>query len=473
MTTSGASERDLAASMMGDLRAAPRSALEMRGIDLGPAVEQVLFSSLRAGHAGEIGLRPRVRQLARRPVAALGALRAPQRLPRADVMVIALADVHRRLFAPVGAELGRIDAGISVIQVAAGRAAMDPRLADLPGVPRQLTRRSALALMRHRVDHRVLAAATAAWDGKVGAEVASSLRPRMIDTIGRLALEAARIDDTMAAVRPRAIVMYDEIDAWSRLVTTVAHRRGVTVVDLPHAEAVDADAIRGAGYDLMGVYGPRSAAVVAAAGVPDHRIVIVGPAGFDTLVRSARDDIDVPRRVVLAAQYRGGRMTDAVRRGVLASAVVAAREIDAAVELVPHPTEPVSAWDSILSERSHVSGVDVLVASRDALHDLLPGAALLVTGWSNSVYEAVLARVPAITVHLLEGPPPMPFAAEGIAREARDATTAAQHARALMVPEARRLALSTARAALAEHLGPLDGAATQRTAALVVRAAQV
>ncbi|MEO5985682.1 MAG: hypothetical protein ABIW50_07920 [Candidatus Limnocylindria bacterium] len=446
--------------------------LEFRGIDLGSSVEQVLFTSLRAGGPLRVGLRRRLPRLLRRPVAALSALRRTEPAHAADVLVIALADVHRRLFAPVAAEFARLDPSLTTTLMSAGRGAQDPRLAELPAVSRQLKRRSAIALMGHRVDRRRLAHAAQRWDTIVGGRVADELVPFVADTIARLAVEAARIDDTLEAVRPRAVVMYDEIDVWSRLVVRVARRHDVAAVDLPHAEAIDVEAIRGAHYDLMGVFGPRAAAVLSSAGVPDDRIVVVGPAGFDPLVRSARSDVDRPPRVILAAQYRGGRMTDQVRAGILDGALAAARAIDATVDLVPHPTEPASAWDEVVANRRHGSRGEVRIASRDSLHDLLPGSALLVTGWSNSVYEAVLAGVPAITCHLLEGPPPMPFASEGLASEARDEAAAADHARDLMRPERRQDALATARSALADHLGPLDGAAATRSAALVARAAR-
>ena len=96
--------------------------------------------------------------------------------------------------------------------------------------------------------------------------------------------------------------------------------------------------------------------------------------------------------------------------------------------------------------------------------------ALLVTGWSNSVYEAVLAGVPALTVHLLEGEAPMPFATEGIAAEARTPGDAAALARELTSAGPREAALARARTGLAAHLGALDGGATARTAGLVARA---
>jgi spore coat polysaccharide biosynthesis predicted glycosyltransferase SpsG len=113
------------------------------------------------------------------------------------------------------------------------------------------------------------------------------------------------------------------------------------------------------------------------------------------------------------------------------------------------------------------SGVDVRVEARGSLATLLPGAAVLITGWSNSVYEAVVAGVPALTVHTLASEPPMPFAREGVSVEARSSEEAAKAAAELVSDPGRSVVLRRARSALEPHLGPLDGRATRRTADLV------
>lgn len=468
-SVAGSDARAIASAMSGDLREVAGDPLRFHGIDLGPAVEQVLFTALRAG-VPRGDRRQRVLEVLRRPMAAVASLRRSGAAPRsADVMVLLLAGVHRMLFAPVEQSIGRLRPELRVVEIAAGRATRDPLLADLPSANDLLNRPSAIDLLGHSVDRRAVAVATRSWDGMVGQVQAAALRRFAAQTIIRLAVEAARIEAAVMAVRPRLVATYDEIDAWGRLLTAVAHRHDAIAVDLPHAEAVDVEAIRGVTYDLMGVYGPRAAAVVEAAGVARGRIEIVGPAHFDGLVRAARTELGRPPRVILAGQYRAGRMTDQVRSGTFACAVAAAEAIGGVLHIQPHPVELPSTWERIIAARRIPMGTEVRVESGARLHDLLPGAALLVTAWSNSVYEAVLAGVPALTVHLLDGEPPMPFAAEGIAGEARNPSGAAQLAVAYTETVTRELALATARRALADHLGPLDGAATERTAHLIMR----
>jgi hypothetical protein len=289
------------------------------------------------------------------------------------------------------------------------------------------------------------------------------------DAITRLGIEAIRLDAAVRAARPRVLVTYDEVDAWGRLLTAIAGRHGVPVVDLPHAEAVDVDAIRGVDYAAMGTFGPRAASVLQAAGVPSERIAVVGPARFDRLVHAASAPIDRPPRVLLAAQYRGRAMTHELRSTILAAAAAAADAIGGDVELLPHPTEAAASWEPAVTARRSPAGPAIRIVSDAGLHDRLRGAALLMTGWSNSVYEAVLAGVPAITVHPDPGEPPMPFAREGISTQARSVEEAAVAATRLVRDPGRSEALARAQPSLADHLGPLDGRATARTADLVAR----
>lgn len=458
--------RRLARRLVDDLRGVSPAAFRPLGLDIGPAVEQVLFLAIRDAPATDVR-RPRSRIL-RRAAGVAGIVRPGAQVERRDVLVVLLAGVHARLFRPVEAELGARLPGIAIGAATAGRAARHPDLRAVPTIARQAGWGEARALANVGVGARQLREASVRWVDRVGPERAAALRHTAGDALARLAVEAIRLEATVRRARPRVIVTYDEIDAWGRLICAVAAPRGIRVVDLPHAEAVDVEAIRGVTYDAMGVYGPRAARVLEAAGVRSERIAIVGPAGFDALAPAASQSADVPPRVVMAGQYRGRAMTDALRSSILASAVAAADSVDATLEVVPHPTESPSSWEPLVASLPSPPRA-IRIVTGAGLHDRLPGAALLVTGWSNSVYEAVLAGVPAVTVHPAAGEPPMPFAAEGIATEVHDRDEAAAAAPRLVAEPGRSAVLARARAALADHLGPLDGHAAARSADLVAR----
>jgi hypothetical protein len=151
---------------------------------------------------------------------------------------------------------------------------------------------------------------------------------------------------------------------------------------------------------------------------------------------------------------------------------LAAAEVLAPSELVvvPHPVEQAGLAASIAGDHAPPSGVAVRIARAGDLHAELPGATLLLTGWSNSVFEAALARVPAITV-CPRGVAPVDFAAEGLALAAEDPAEAAAAARRLLAPATRQELAGRAHAALRERIGPLDGRASERAARIMLEMA--
>ena len=108
----------------------------------------------------------------------------------------------------------------------------------------------------------------------------------------------------------------------------------------------------------------------------------------------------------------------------------------------------------------------VRIDSDRSLHDLLAGSWLLVTGWSNSVLEAAIARAPSIAVDP-ERRSPVRYADEGLALPATDSRSAAEAAATLLDPAVRDAAIARGREALEDHIGPLDGRASARAAALI------
>lgn len=264
----------------------------------------------------------------------------------------------------------------------------------------------------------------------------------------------------------------DEVGTWARLLPAVAHRYGIPSLDLPHAEAADSTAIRGAGYDRMAVYGPRAAEIVVAAGIDPGRITQIGAPRFDPLVglttSPARRD---PCRVVFAAQYLQRSMTRELLEHAYLGAVAAA-EVNAPAEVVvvPHPAEQPGLMQGIVDAHTAPSGVAVRLAAGDSLHAELATATLLVTGWSNAVLEAAICGVPAVTVAPV-GVAPVDFAADGLALSGADAADVAAAARRLQDPVARAEVVGRARRAVISRLGALDGRASERAARIMLQMA--
>jgi hypothetical protein len=467
--------RDQASLLLRGLTMRSPSLVEVDGIGIGPALEQQLFFALRDGTvmpgsasrlaAGSAGL---ARLVAAWAASGLSRLTPA---PEGGSMVVLVRDpTHYLVLTRLAGELRRM-AGKSLVMLRVGRAAavkpssrlLAPRLASVLG-PSQVP---TLAAFQARVAAR-LRHATATWP--------ESMQQVAARELPRIALGAIALSGAAQRWRPSLLVALDEVGTWARLLPEVARRHGVPSLDLPHAEAADPFAIRGAAYDRMAVYGERAAAALEQAGIGRDRIVQIGAPRFDALLANGlpaspptTSDGDAPRRVIYAAQYVTGQMTAEVmaecRRAAFAVAAAAA---PAELVMVPHPADPKG---SALALASHDhSGVTVRTAHGESLQDLLLDAWAMVTGWSNSVFEATIAGVPSIAVDP-GGVAPIDFAAAGLAEGADGAAAAAELAVSFLDESVRQAAISRARDALPAHIGTLDGCATERAALLMLEMA--
>jgi hypothetical protein len=110
------------------------------------------------------------------------------------------------------------------------------------------------------------------------------------------------------------------------------------------------------------------------------------------------------------------------------------------------------------------------LAKAGTLHAELPGAFVLVSGPSNTVFEASLAGVPSILVDPRDTDPGT-FAADGLAIGVADGAAAGSAARSLRDSGFRAAVLQRAREASVPYLGPPDGRAAERTAELILELA--
>jgi hypothetical protein len=479
VTAEAGAARLLARELVEDLRAADHRALGFQGVDLAGALEQQLFFAIRDGRRPAGGT---ARDLAAsagawlRPLAAAGVGLMAWRLPkpgRAPMVVLVREPTHYAVLAQVEAELQAV-AGETLALLRVGRAAaaapphaVAPRLAELmePGLATR-------ALGHHRLTRRALRVAVAVWRGRVDARRAAELFEIASVESGRIALGAAALLSAARCWRPALLAGFDEIGTLARLLPEVARSAGVPSLDLPHAEAADASAIQGASYDCMATYGPRATAVLRAAGVPAERIVEIGAPRLDPLVRLVAEGRPAgeDRQVLFAAQYVAGAMTFDVMRSCYRAALAAARAIGASeVVVVPHPAEEPGTAARVMAP---AGPVDLPVrVSNAGLHLELTRSRLLVTGWSNAVFEAAVAGIPAIAVNP-GGVAPVDFAADGLAVGASDEASAARAAASLRDEETMRAMVERARAVATQRLGPLDGRASERAARLMLSLAR-
>jgi hypothetical protein len=480
VTADAVTARRRAGELVADLRQASAGATRFEGVDLAGAIEQQLFFAIREGRPADPNGVRRLTSSATatlRPAAAFGVGLMAWRLPkpgRAPLVVLVREPTHYPVLAQIEAEL-QASAGEPLALVRVGRAAgvapahaVAPRLVELMDPPLAFR----VSAYRRRVEAGLRAAA-GAWALRVGEGRAAELRRLAGDEAGRIALGAAALLSVARRWRPRLLAAFDEIGTWARLLPEVARQDGIPSLDLPHAEAADPIAIRGAAYDCMATYGPRATAVLGEAGVTGERIVEIGAPRFDPLVRLMADAAGRPadRRVVFAAQYVTDRMTPEVHEACFRAALAAAAAFTASeLAVVPHPAEPRGTAAGLV-EGAREPPVPVRLAADSGLHAEVAGAGLLITGWSNSVFEAAVAGIPAITVNP-GGVAPVDFAADGLATGASDAASAARVAADLVDESTRDRAVARARQVAIQRLGPLDGRASERAARLMLALAR-
>jgi hypothetical protein len=438
--------------------------LSFSGIDLSGALEQQLFFALRDGApatgrpAGPIMDAVAAARMAGAGAASLAswAIRPPSQPP---IVALVRDPTHYAVVERLRDQLARESVPLAVARTGRAATFAAPRGMAAPRLVRLVDPRLVPALAAFQA--RILArTATAAhdWAGVVGQERAADARQVARAEVGRIALGALALAGLVRRWRPRLLLAFDEIGTWARLLPAVARRYSVPSLDLPHAEAADVTAIQGAGYDRMAVYGSRAAAVLVAAGIATQRIVEIGAPRFDPLVAAVASHASPAgkRRVVFAAQYETGAMTpQLLALGLRGALAVAGAVSPAELVIVPHPADP-RLYDL---RADPPAGVVMRVVGKDGLHGELPGAWAMVTGWSNSVFEAAIAGVPSICV-APAGSSPVDFAG--------DEESATEAARRLLDPAIHGAAVERARSGLTQRLGPLDGHATERAARLAL-----
>ncbi len=489
-----ADARAIAAALVRELAASAPSTLDLDGVDLGPALEQQLFFALRDGLDASVRRVSHVDVAAfARITAALGYSLLPRRQrPRSressPIVALIRQPARMAILEPIERALRRLDGPpLEVVAVAqATERAADgwPSKSDLAGTAPMPTHRLQDVLLPGEVVRmwryqlrlpRGLRAADRAWSAAVGSSRAAGLLTIAARELPRIALGAAGLRSVVGRWRPSLLIGFDEVGTWSRILPAVAHASAVSSLNLPHAEAAMPVAIAGADYDRFAVFGPRAAAVLRKAGIPPERVVEIGAPHFDALVARPRPPATAParpRRILYAAQYVQGAMTlaglEACHRAVLAAATAAA---PSELIVLPHPVQPAGLIEGIAGRQPVPTGVDLRIEHGLGLHDLLDDAWLLVTAWSNSVFEAALRGVPSLMIDV-EHASPVAYAEEGLGIGVDTETGAAAAARALLDPAYRAATVERATAALAEHLGPLDGRAAERAADLIVSMAR-
>ncbi len=447
------------------------AALRWRDIDLTAAAEHLLYTAILRPGASPKRQMTAVHSAARAANAGVAALRhGPRTKPsdRVDVIALVTQPIHAELFAQIERELAKRGAHSLVVdaETRKGRSVRGAQ-ARMAGA---LQPSAIPSLMAHAIDTAWrLSSAPDAWSTHVPEREVDRLWALLARGIPILALDAARVDGLLSRHRPGVVACFSESGQLARIVPAVGRTLHIPVVDLPHAEAADPWGSAGLAYDAVAVYGPRAAEIMRLAGVATERIRQIGPLRHDALV--AKEDAeppDDPRRVLFAAQPTDEdhpALRSAIQRTAMEAAVAVTAQLEPAELIVlPHPTQHPRAVEELLGSIQRPPGMAARVERDGSLHTWLAQAWLLVTASSQSVFDAVLAGVPAMTVTPTGIIDPVTFAHDGIALGVGSAEAAAEAANQLRGRTARDDLLAGQRAALGGRIGLLDGRAAERAA---------
>ncbi len=229
-------------------------------------------------------------------------------------------------------------------------------------------------------------------------------------------------------------------------------------------------------YDEMFVFGEYAKEILARA-APELNVRITGHPLYDNEQKppTPRPEIQSLRRhvralIVLCTQYNE-HLYYQRHQWWLAEIARVCRHLRARLVIKLHPSDTphnIRLYRQLLSSRDDF--VVLVPHGQWPLSELLAASDLMITRDSTVVFEANILQKPVITVNLSEWDEELPYAATGGALGVYKYEDIAPAIEAVLTDAAMPHNLATARAHfLRLHLGPLDGQATQRVIAAILR----
>jgi hypothetical protein len=307
----------------------------------------------------------------------------------ARILVVPRSDNHLRDLIPVMGELKR------------------RRRVDVRWI---LFRRDLLASVVRSGDPAILvdpASATARLLGEVEDVVAGAalgaLAAPITETIGANLPEVLATTRTLTRVigwfRPSLLLAGNPCTFEGRLAIASARGKRIPTATIQHGWLMAGDPLwRNVPFDLICVWGTRARDALLGDGLEDRRIAVTGAPWLDGFRSSRRTG---ERPMILIALSGAGHLvgTDEHHRVV--------RRIYEATAAIPrlrwvfrlHPKDNPDVYRSIAASVPGANG-EIVEARRTELtiHDQLRETSILVTGKSTSAVDAMVARVPVITI---------------------------------------------------------------------------
>ncbi|MCD6360000.1 MAG: hypothetical protein J7M38_03985 [Armatimonadetes bacterium] len=323
---------------------------------------------------------------------------------------------------------------------------------------------------------RRAAAAMRQWvDGaRLGPHLGEVLVRRIIQALIHLApvgaYHARLWERVLDMARPRVLVTFNSYNEAVAPGVLQAGRRGIATICCQHGiwgPLFKAGVLLP--YDDVLVFGEYARELLQPIAAAHTRFTITGHSDYDdaTISPDIAPPPEGPPVVLVTTQPMGHRLALGEPCQWVEVTAEACRTLGARMIIKPHPHErDVSPWQR-LAERMPET-MTFMPHGQRPLNELIAECSVLATRFSTTAMEAVLAGRPVLAVYPTGGPEQYPFAEDGAAVKANSCEEIQACLRRLLSDDATRRNLAAARAGFIQrHIGPVDGRATERIAALI------
>jgi hypothetical protein len=305
---------------------------------------------------------------------------------------------------------------------------------------------------------------SAAW-----ARVVEAARAGINAQLTPMLTAAAAITKAIVEIGPRVILVGNPLTIEGAIAIAAARAHGIASASIQHGE-IGLGHVEWArtGLDLMAAWGPQPKSTLARLGYPEQRVVVTGAPWADNLRRQPRANKGdgSTRRILIAMSGAGHSVGLAEHEGHVRRLLEASRQLPQHRWVFRlHPKDDPEIYARLMAE---VPGSKAEIVDgrgpRPDIRDDLEKSDVLITVTSASAFDAMLARVPVLTLARPKGEVLSAFVLEGATTHAAADEPLAECLTELFAHGESPDASARAERFVANLFGPRDGRAAERIA---------
>jgi UDP-N-acetylglucosamine 2-epimerase len=243
------------------------------------------------------------------------------------------------------------------------------------------------------------------------ARVQRALRLQLPSTL----MTARSLTKAFAEVVPDLLFVGNPLVMEGTLAVAAARASGVPVATMQHGEISSNTDWSRSGVDLMTVWGAHARRILMESGFPERRIAVTGAPWIDGLKRKspAAKRRAGPRTILVAMSGAGDAVGFAEHFGHVQRLLEASRELrDHRWVFRLHPKDDPEIYTTLMAQIPGSHG-EITRPKGVGIHSQLEESDLLITITSSSAFDAMLARVPVLTLARPSGEPSPRFVSDG------------------------------------------------------------